>query len=61
MTLEAKCPNCEKKALVDEDLTKVKCDYCGFSSEYDEYLEIMKEKAINMGIDFQMNNSKNPF
>lgn len=59
--LEAKCPQCLKKAYVDDDMEKVKCEHCGFSSTYDEYLEIMKGKAVMMADDFQMNWDKNPF
>jgi ribosomal protein L37AE/L43A len=61
VVLEAKCPQCGRKAHVDDDMEKVKCEHCSFSSTYDEYLEIMKGKAVMMADDFQMNWDKNPF
>ena len=59
--LEAKCYKCEKKAEVNDDMTEVNCSYCLTKISYDDYLEIMKEKALNMGIEFQSNWDKNPF
>jgi len=53
--IEAKCPNCTKKARADEDLTKVICRECGFTASYEDYLEIMKSKAVLMVDDFQLN------
>jgi hypothetical protein len=52
--LEAKCPNCTKRATVDEKLTKVNCRACGFTTSYEDYLEIMKSKAVQMADDLQM-------
>lgn len=59
--LEAKCPQCGRKAMVDDDMEKVECEHCGYASTYDEYIETMKGKAVMMADDFQMNWDKNPF
>ncbi|MGD1834930.1 MAG: zinc-domain-containing protein [Nitrososphaeraceae archaeon] len=59
--LEARCYKCENKAYVNEEMTLVECDHCNTKISYDEYIEIMKEKALNMGIEFHYNNDKNPF
>src|SRR5690606_26219785 len=40
--LEAKCPECGKKAVVNDEMSEVKCSHCGFSTTYDDYIEIMK-------------------
>jgi ribosomal protein S27E len=55
MVLEAKCPQCDKRAEVNDDMSRVKCKYCGFDLSYDEYIEVMKGKAVTMADDFQMN------
>jgi hypothetical protein len=57
--IEAKCPNCAHKAVVDESMTEVNCRSCSFTSSYEEYIEIMKSKALQMADDIQMNWSKN--
>lgn len=59
--LEAKCPKCEKKAEVNDEMTEVSCSYCLTKIPYEEYLEIMKEKALNMGMEFHSNWDKNPY
>ncbi|HSF00088.1 MAG: zinc-domain-containing protein [Nitrososphaerales archaeon] len=59
--LEAKCYKCDKKAEVNDEMTEVNCSHCLAKISYEEYIEIMKEKALNMGIDFQNNLDKNPF
>jgi endogenous inhibitor of DNA gyrase (YacG/DUF329 family) len=61
MMLEARCPECGKKAMVNDDMTEVKCSQCGFSSTYDDYIEIMKGKAVGMADNFQASWDKNPF
>jgi Zn ribbon nucleic-acid-binding protein len=58
MILEAKCPQCNRKAQVDNDMSEVKCGYCGFHTIYDTYIEIMKNKAVNMADEFNMNLDK---
>lgn len=50
--MDAKCPECDKVAKLDDDVTKVKCNHCNFEADYETYLEIMKEKALNMSIDY---------
>ena len=59
--LEAKCYKCDNKAEVNDDMTEVNCSFCSAKISYEGYLEIMKEKALNMGIEFQNNWDKNPF
>ncbi|NOJ28396.1 MAG: zinc-domain-containing protein [Nitrososphaera sp.] len=59
--LDARCPECGKKAQMDDDATTVKCEYCGFQSTYDEYLEIMKGKVENMADDYLLNWDRKPF
>ncbi len=44
--MDAKCPECEKVAVLDDEITKVKCPHCNFEADYEKYLEIMKEKAL---------------
>ena len=50
--MDAKCPECEKVATTDDELTKVTCPHCNFEATYDNYLEIMKEKVTNMASDY---------
>ena len=57
---EARCPSCNQKAEVNDEMTEVKCRHCGFVATYDEYIEIMKGKAIGMADNFQMSLDKNP-
>lgn len=59
--LEAKCYKCDKKAEVNNEMTEVNCSYCLAKISYEEYLEIMKEKALNMSTEFHSNWDKNPF
>lgn len=59
--LEAKCPQCGKRAEVNNDMSKVECRHCGFSAFYDDYIEIMKGKAVDIADNFQMNWDRNPF
>ena len=44
--MDARCPKCEKVAVLDDDIKNVKCPHCGFEETYDNYIEIMKENAI---------------
>jgi Zn ribbon nucleic-acid-binding protein len=53
--LDAKCPDCGKKARVDNDFQLVECGNCGYSAKYNEYLETMKTKAQNLADDYQTN------
>jgi hypothetical protein len=50
--MDARCPECEKVAILNEEITRVKCPHCNFEADYDTYLEIMKEKAIYMSSDY---------
>ena len=50
--MDARCPKCERPATLDDDVTRVRCAHCGFDAEYEEYLEIMKEQAVNMAADY---------
>jgi len=46
--MDARCPECEKVAILDDEIKNVKCPHCNFEADYDTYLEIMKEHAMNM-------------
>jgi len=59
--LEAKCPECNKKAEVSDDMSEVKCMHCGFSASYDDYIEMMKGKAVDIADNYQASWDKNPF
>jgi len=50
--MDAKCPECEKIAVLDGDITNVKCHHCGFEAKYDEYLKIMKQRAGDLVSNF---------
>ena len=50
--MDARCPECEKVATLDEEMKMVKCPHCNFEATYDEYLEIMKDNAVNMATDY---------
>ena len=50
--MDAKCPECEKIAMLDDEVTNVKCRYCGFQSKYDEYLKIMKQRVGDLVSNF---------
>ena len=54
--LDAKCPKCEKKAQVNENMTKVKCANCGYDATFDEYIEQMKERVGSIVTDFRDSN-----
>ena len=43
--MDAKCPECERVAILNDDVTSVKCPHCNFEADYDTYLEIMKDHA----------------
>jgi DNA-directed RNA polymerase subunit RPC12/RpoP len=60
MALKAKCPECGKKAEVDDDLSHIKCEYCGFCIPYEQYIEIMKERAVAMTDNFQTSWDRRP-
>ena len=55
--MDAKCPQCEKIATLDDDITTVKCSKCGFEATYDQYVEIMKEKVGELVANFNPDRS----
>ena len=50
--MDARCPECETTAILDDQMIKVKCPHCNFEATYDDYLEIMKDQAVNMASDY---------
>ncbi len=50
--MDARCPECEKVAILNDEITSVKCPHCNFEADYDTYLKIMKDQAINMSYDY---------
>ena len=60
LMLEARCPECGKKAMVNDEMSEVKCSHCGFNASYDDYIEIMKGKAVDIVDNFQMSWDRNP-
>jgi len=38
--------------FLDDEMKSVKCPHCNFESDYENYLEIMKDQAINMAADY---------
>ncbi|MGI0082987.1 MAG: zinc-domain-containing protein [Nitrosopumilaceae archaeon] len=50
--MDAKCPDCDKVAVLDDNITIVKCNYCGFEAKYDEYIEIMKQRVGDLVTNF---------
>ncbi|MFB5598864.1 MAG: zinc-domain-containing protein [Nitrososphaeraceae archaeon] len=59
--MEAKCHKCENKAVVDDEMKIVTCPNCLSQISYEEYLEVMKNRALNMGFEFNNDFNKNPF
>ena len=41
--MDAKCPNCEMRAEVNDEMTKVKCKFCGYEDIFNEYMKKMEE------------------
>ena len=50
--MDARCPECERVAVLDDDMAEVNCPHCEFKAGYDEYIEIMKDQAVNMATDY---------
>ena len=50
--MDARCPKCEKVAQLSDDIKNVKCPHCGFEASYDDYIDIMKDNAVNMASDY---------
>lgn len=51
--MDAKCPECDKVAILDDEGTNVKCPHCGFEAKYEDYLDIMREKVGQLAENFQ--------
>lgn len=50
--MDAKCPECDQVAKLDDKITKVVCPHCNFEATYEKYIEIMKDHAVNMAADY---------
>ena len=55
--MDAKCPDCDKVAILDDEVTIVKCPHCGFEAKYDDYLNLMRQKVGDLAENFQFNRS----
>ncbi len=53
--MDARCVNCNDKATYELDKNKIICDKCNMEIDYDEYIEMMKEKALTLADNFQTN------
>ena len=51
--MDAKCPECDKVAVLDDEVTNVKCPHCGFEAKYDDYLNLMRQKVGELAENFQ--------
>jgi Zn ribbon nucleic-acid-binding protein len=51
--LDAKCPECNDRAQVSDDMTTIKCKKCGYSDSYQNYIEKMKTYAENLADNYQ--------
>lgn len=51
--MDAKCPLCEKKARVSDDMGRVHCGHCGYDEGYEQYLERMKDRVTSIVTDFK--------
>ena len=56
--MDAKCPQCDKVAILDDEVTVVKCPHCGFEAKYDDYLNLMKERVGFMVENFNPDKSE---
>ncbi len=52
--LDAKCAKCNNKAQVSDDMSTIQCKNCGYSDNYENYMEVMKSKAENMADNYQL-------
>jgi len=43
--MDAKCPRCDGKATLTDDISKVICGNCVYEKAYDDYIEDMKERV----------------
>jgi Zn ribbon nucleic-acid-binding protein len=51
--MDAKCPECDKVAILDDEITSVKCPHCGFEAKYDDHLDLMRQKVGELAENFQ--------
>lgn len=51
--MDAKCPICERKAQVNDDMSKVKCGFCGYEDTFEEYMKKMEERVHDLVSDYQ--------
>ncbi|HEY6537164.1 MAG TPA: zinc-domain-containing protein [Candidatus Nitrosocosmicus sp.] len=56
--MDAKCLYCNEKAIFDIDKNRIICKKCNVEMEYDDYIEIMKERALTLANDFQDNSDR---
>ena len=41
-----------QRSCSNEEMTRVECSHCGYGDGYEEYLEVMKNEAVNMAADY---------
>jgi hypothetical protein len=51
--MDAKCFNCNNKAVFNIEKNEIICKKCNIQIGYDEYIENMKEKALSLADDLQ--------
>lgn len=51
--MDARCPECEKKAKVNEEMTEVKCEFCGYEDTFDGYMKKMEERISSIVSEYQ--------
>ncbi len=59
--MDARCTNCNNKANYDIENSKIICKKCNIEIDYEKYIEIMREKALNMADNVQENWEKSGF
>ncbi len=57
--MDARCPNCDEKAQVNEEMSEVKCGFCGYEDPFNEYMKKMEERVTCIIIDYQEKNEFN--
>lgn len=57
--MDAKCPNCEMRAEVNDEMTNVKCKFCGYEDIFNEYMKKMEERVSGIVFDHQEKNTFN--
>ena len=56
--MDARCPECENVAQVNDEQTKVTCPHCKFEASYDEYKKSVVDELNNF-VETYMSNDKN--